>query len=75
MENKKTTELLDLFKTLSEEKGDYVTGGKYEGVVSIIGELDKKNKRVWIEVKGERKEVPINLVTVVGKDKPVLKLE
>ncbi len=36
MENKKTTELLDLLQSLSEEKGDWEEGGKYEQIMEEL---------------------------------------
>ena len=36
MENKKTTELIDLLHNLSEEKGDWKSGGKYEKIMEEL---------------------------------------
>lgn len=36
MENKKTTELIDLLNNLSEEKGDWQSGGKYEQIMEEL---------------------------------------
>ena len=36
MENKTTTELLDLLSKLKEEKGDYARGGKYEQIMDEL---------------------------------------
>ncbi len=36
MENKTTTELLDLLSKLSEEKGDWQTGGRYEQIMDVL---------------------------------------
>ena len=48
MENKKTTELIDLLQNLSEEKGDFEEGGKYE---KIFGEL--RNREPFLQILGE----------------------
>ena len=48
MENKKTTELIDLLNNLSEEKGDFVEGGKYQ---KIIGELE--NREPFLQILGK----------------------
>lgn len=48
MENKKTTELIDLLNNLSEEKGDWKAGGKYE---QIMDEL--KTRCPFSEIIGE----------------------
>ena len=45
MENKKTTELIDLLNNLSEEKGDWKSGGKYE---QITGELETREPFIQI---------------------------
>ena len=39
MENKKTTEIIDSLNNLSEDKGDWATGGKYE---KLMGELETR---------------------------------
>ena len=36
MENKKTTELLDLLQKLSEEKGDWKDGGKHDQIMKEL---------------------------------------
>ena len=36
MENKTTTELLDLLQKLSEDKGDYAQGGRYEQIMEVL---------------------------------------
>jgi predicted AlkP superfamily phosphohydrolase/phosphomutase len=36
MENKTTTELLDSLSRLSEEKGDWAAGGKYEQIMNVL---------------------------------------
>lgn len=36
MENKETTELLDLLAKLDEDKGDWSTGGKYEQIIAEL---------------------------------------
>lgn len=36
MENKKTTELLDMLMTLDESKGDWQSGGKYERIMDEL---------------------------------------
>lgn len=36
MENKTTTELLDLLNKLSEDKGDWKTGGRYEQIIDVL---------------------------------------
>ncbi|MDZ4227859.1 MAG: hypothetical protein U1E54_01295 [Candidatus Levybacteria bacterium] len=48
MENKTTTELIDLLNNLSEEKGDFKEGGKYE---KILGEL--KDREPFLQILGE----------------------
>lgn len=40
MKNKKTTELIDILQNLSEEKGDWKEGGKYE---QIMEELETRH--------------------------------
>ncbi|MCD6477357.1 MAG: 30S ribosomal protein S4e [Candidatus Aenigmarchaeota archaeon] len=66
--------ILDVFPM---KKGNtiIVTGGKYEGIVSKIEEIDKQNKRVWIIINDTKKEIPLKYVTVVGKDEPAIKIE
>jgi hypothetical protein len=36
MENKTTTELLDILSKLKEEKGDFASGGKYEQIMDVL---------------------------------------
>lgn len=48
MENKKTTELIDLLNTCDEKKGDYQSGGKYE---LISAELEKREP--FLQILGE----------------------
>ena len=48
MENKTTTELINLLNNLSEEKGDFAIGGKYE---KILGEL--RDREPFIQILGE----------------------
>ena len=48
MENKTTTELINLLNNLSEDKGDFATGGKYE---KILGEL--RDREPFIQILGE----------------------
>jgi hypothetical protein len=36
MENKTTTELLDLLSKLSEAKGDWKAGGRYEQIMDVL---------------------------------------
>jgi len=48
MENKKTTELIDLLNNLSDEKGDFQEGGKYQ---RIIEEL--KAREPFAQILGE----------------------
>jgi ribosomal protein S4E len=49
-----------------------VVGGRNAGKVSKIKEIE--NNRVWLE--GEKTfEVPKNLLIVVGKESPLIKLE
>ena len=66
--------ILDVFPM---KKGNtiIVTGGKYEGTVSKIEEIDKPNKRIWIIVNDKKKEIPFKYATVVGKDEPAIKIE
>lgn len=52
----------------------FVVKGKNDGKMAKIKEIDKANSRVWLGDK-ERFEVPIANIMMVGKDKPVLKLE
>jgi hypothetical protein len=48
MENKKTTEIIDSLNNLSEEKGDYAAGGKYE---KLMGEL--ATREPFLQILGE----------------------
>ena len=48
MENKKTTELLEMLSNLDENKGDWKSGGKYE---QIIAEL--KTRQPFTELLNE----------------------
>ena len=48
MENKKTTELIDALNTLSEDKGDFATDGKY---TKLIGEL--ATREPFLQILGE----------------------
>lgn len=66
--------IIDVFKF---KKGNIVlvTGGKNEGLVSKIDEIDEKNKRIWLKKEKQKTEVPIKLVTVVGKDESAIKLK
>lgn len=50
----------------------FVTKGKHNGLMSKIKEIDVTNKRVWLE-KGT--EIPIKNIMMVGKDKPLVKVE
>lgn len=52
-----------------------VTGGKYEGMISTIDEIDNKNRRIWTQINSKKVEIPIKLTTVIGKDKPAVKIE
>ena len=57
MENKTTTELIDLLNNLSEEKGDFNEGGKYE---KIMGELETREP--FIQILGEDWETSLPAV-------------
>jgi len=48
MENKTTTELIDLLNNLSEEKGDFKREGKYE---KILEELE--NREPFLQILGK----------------------
>ncbi|MBU3905330.1 MAG: 30S ribosomal protein S4e [Nanoarchaeota archaeon] len=50
----------------------FVTRGSHDGLMSKIKTIDKINKRVWLN--GEI-EVPIKNIMMVGKDKPLVKVE
>ena len=55
MENKKTTELLDLLQKLDEDKGDWKSGGKYE---QIMGELETRYPFVEILSEDDDRSIP-----------------
>ena len=68
MENKTTTELLDLLSKLSEEKGDWQTGGKYEQIMDVLKtrepftellneDYDESLPSAWIAIKGLQEEI------------------
>jgi len=52
----------------------FVVKGKNDGKMAKIKEIDKANRRVWLGDK-ETFEVPIANIMMVGKDKPILKIE
>ncbi|MDD5416364.1 MAG: 30S ribosomal protein S4e [Candidatus Aenigmarchaeota archaeon] len=52
-----------------------VTSGKNKGVSAKIKEIDNENKRVWLENGEETFETPIANVLMIGKDKPMVKIE
>ena len=55
MENKKTTELIDALDNLSEKKGDYRQGGKYE---KLMGELETREPFLQILGKDFDESIP-----------------
>lgn len=59
------------------EKGNLalVTAGKKRGTLAKIKEIDYANARVWMENDGVNFETPIKNVTMVGKDKSLVKIE
>ena len=57
MENKTTTELLDLLTKLSDEKGDFKEGGRYR---KIMNELEERDP--FIQILGEDWETALPAV-------------
>lgn len=51
-----------------------VVGGKNDGKVAKINEIDRSNKRVWLGDK-EKFEVPMSNIMMIGKDKPAITIE
>lgn len=52
-----------------------VTGGKNMGRIAKIKKIEKEKRRVILEHGKEGFEVPIDYITVVGKEKPLVKIE
>lgn len=68
MENKKTTELLDLLMKLDEDKGDWQTGGKYEQIIAELktrepftellnADFDRSVPSIWEAIDEIREDV------------------
>lgn len=68
MENKTTTELLDLLSKLSEEKGDWKSGGRYEQIMDVLrdrepftqllnSDYDESLPALWELVKNLQEEI------------------
>jgi hypothetical protein len=68
MENKKTTELLDLLMKLDEGKGDWSTGGKYEQIIAerktrepftelLNGDYDRSVPSIWEAIDEIREDI------------------
>ncbi len=52
-----------------------VLSGKRQGEICRIDTIEKNNSRAWVHSGKDKAEVPLNNLVVVGKDKPVIKLE
>ena len=72
MENKKTTELIDLLNNLSEEKEDWKVGGKYE---EIMGELETREPFLQILGKDWDTSIPALLEKIEDLEEEVKKLK
>lgn len=52
-----------------------VMKGKNAGLVAKIKIIEKDKNRVWLEEDKKKIEVPIDYITVVGRETPLIKLE
>src|SRR3989338_2308159 len=52
-----------------------ILSGKMQGGICKIDTIEKNNSRAWVHTGKERFEVPLDKLVVVGKEKPLIKLE
>lgn len=66
-----------IIETIKFEKGNLalIISGKNQGTTAKIKDIDHANKRVWLEHESEKFESPISNIVMVGKDKPLVKIE
>lgn len=68
MENKKTTELLEMLSHLDENKGDWSTGGKYAQIIAELKtrepftellneDYDESLPSAWVAIEDLREEI------------------